>query len=45
MPEPAIGDPGGDMWVVGSEGGLGAGESVGTPSKSPAGEGAPLPPR
>ena len=28
MPEPAMRDPGGDLWVVGSEGRLGAGESV-----------------
>lgn len=28
MPQPAMRDPGGGLWVVGSEGRLGAGQSV-----------------
>lgn len=45
MPQPAMRDPGGDLWVVGSEGRLGAGEKVcvRARSKSPPSEGAGRP--
>ena len=45
MPQPAMRDPGGGLWVVGSEGRLGAGQSVcvRAHSKSPTSEGARRP--
>lgn len=35
MPQPAMRDPGGDLWVVGSEGRLGAGEKVCVRARAP----------